>query len=152
MAPTSAINADAAPSCLDRIQHFVSDNRRAIILATAAAVVAAGAAYYASSSARPPSGKGKSKERKPKKKSANDTDGPIIEEIKPTVEDVEGASQHPPSLATLTLPPTENAPLTPEQIAAMPFEVRSPLHRATCTSLVSLTGTRKTGCVPQDTG
>jgi import receptor subunit TOM70 len=105
MAPTSAINA--APSCLDRVQHFVSENRRALILATAAVVVAAGAAYYASSSTRPSSGKGKSKDRKPKKKSANDPDGPIIEEIKPTVEDVH-----------------ENAPLTPEQIAAMPFEER----------------------------
>jgi hypothetical protein len=102
MAPTSAINA--APSCLDRVQHFVSENRRALILATAAVVVAAGAAYYASSSTRPSSGKGKSKDRKPKKKSANDPDGPIIEEIKPTVEDVHGLSHHPPSLARLTLP------------------------------------------------
>lgn len=99
MAPTSAINADAAPSYLDRVQHFVSENRRALIFATAAALVAAGAVYYASSSTRP-SGKGKSKDRKLKKKSANDLDGPIIEEIKPKVEDVDGLSLHSPSLAS----------------------------------------------------
>ncbi|KAI9463853.1 hypothetical protein HD554DRAFT_2316055 [Boletus coccyginus] len=104
MAP---VHADAAPSCLDRVHDFVSENRRAIILATAAVLVAAGAAYYASSSARPPSAKGKAKDRKPKKKSVNDRDGPIIEEISSTVEDVD-----------------ENAPPSPEQIAAMPFEER----------------------------
>lgn len=137
MAP---VHADAAPSCLDRVHDFVSENRRAIILATAAALVAAGAAYYASSSARPPSAKGKAKDRKPKKKSVNDRDGPIIEEISSTVEDVDGRSHRLPSYhPTLTLLPAENAPLSPEQIAAMPFEVRSSVHHpVTSTSLLSL--------------
>ncbi|KAF8551079.1 ADP ATP carrier receptor [Imleria badia] len=104
MAPIQS--SDAPSSYLDRIHDFVSENRRALIVATAAALLAAGAVYYASST-RPSPGKGKSKDRKPKKKTANDPDGPIIEEIKPKVEDVD-----------------ENPPLSPEQIAVMPFEER----------------------------
>lgn len=152
MAPTSAIHPDPVPSYIDRIQDFVSENRRAILIATAAALVAAGAVYYASSS-RPSSGKGKSKDRKSKKKSVNDPDGPIIEEVKSKDQDSDGVSHRFPPLTSLTVHPTENEPLSAEQIAALPFEVHSfPPHRATCGSLVSLTGTRKTGCVPQDTG
>ncbi|KAG6372062.1 hypothetical protein JVT61DRAFT_8770 [Boletus reticuloceps] len=101
MAP---IESDVAPSCIDRVQDFVSENRRTILVATAAALLAAGAVYLASSSTRRSSGKGKSKDRKPKKKPVND---PIIEEIKPKVDDLD-----------------ENAPLSPEQIAAMPLEER----------------------------
>lgn len=89
MAPTSPIHPDAAPSYIERVQDFVSENRRAILVATAAALVAAGAVYYASSS-RPSSSKGKSKDKKPKKKSVNDSDGPIIEEIQPKDQDVDG--------------------------------------------------------------
>ena len=66
------------PSYLDRVHDFVAENRRAILVATAAAIVAAGAVYYAASS-RPAPAKGKSKDKKPKKKS---TDSPIIEEVK----------------------------------------------------------------------
>ncbi|KAF8420287.1 nucleotide hydrolase-domain-containing protein [Boletus edulis BED1] len=84
--------------------YFVSENRRTILVATAAALLAAGAVYLASSSTRRSSGKGKSKDRKPKKKPVNDS---IIEEIKPKVDDLD-----------------ENAPLSPEQIAAMPLEER----------------------------
>lgn len=97
MAPTSAIHPDPASSYLDRVQNFVSENRRAIIVATVAALVAAGAVYYASSSR--PSGRGKSKDKKPKKKSVNDPDGPIIEEVKPNVQDVDGVSHPFPPLA-----------------------------------------------------
>ena len=96
-------NVDAAPSYIDRIQDWVSENRRAILVATAAALIAAGAVYYASST-RPPSGKGKSKEKKPKKKLASDSDGPIIEEVKPKVEEVHGLSHRLPPLASLTPP------------------------------------------------
>ncbi|KAF8123549.1 nucleotide hydrolase-domain-containing protein [Boletus edulis] len=84
--------------------YFVSENRRTVLVATAAALLAAGAVYLASSSTRRSSGKGKSKDRKPKKKPVNDS---IIEEIKPKVDDLD-----------------ENAPLSPEQIAAMPLEER----------------------------
>ncbi|KAG9312498.1 hypothetical protein JVU11DRAFT_6888 [Chiua virens] len=104
MAPTQASNSDPA-SYIDRLQEFVSENRRTILVATAAAV-AVGAVYYATTS-RPSSGKGRSKDRKPKKKPVNGPDGPIIEEIKPKVEEV-----------------NENVPLSAEQIAAMPFEER----------------------------
>ena len=92
MAPTSAIHPDPAPSYVDRIQDFVSENRRAILIAAAAALVAAGAVYYTAS--RPSSGKGKSKDKKPKRKPVNNSDGPIIEEVKPKVQDVEGVSDH----------------------------------------------------------
>ncbi|KAN0078116.1 hypothetical protein V8E55_010173 [Tylopilus felleus] len=102
MAPTPV---DPTQSYVDRIHDWVSENRRTVLVATAAVLIAAGAVYYTSSSTRPR--KGKSKDRKQKKKSTNDADGPIIEEIKPKVEDVE-----------------EHAPLSPAQIAAMPFEER----------------------------
>lgn len=135
MAPTP-IHSDAAPSYIDRIQDFVSENRRAVLVVATAAVVAAGAVYYTSS--RPSSGKGKSKDKKSKKKSVNDPDGPIIEEIKPNVQGVDGMS-----FTSFTAGPdhalTENAPLSAEQIAAMPFEVCSfRRHYATCSSPVSL--------------
>lgn len=113
MAPTSAIHADAAPSYLDRVHDFVSENRRAILLAAAAALVAAGAVYYASSSARPSSGKGKSKDRKPKKKSVNDPDGPIIEEISSKVEDVDGLSHHLPPRGLHSLRPLQKMHRSP---------------------------------------
>ena len=136
MAPIQS--PDAAHSYLDRIHDFVAENRRAILVATAATLIAAGAVYYASSSTRPAPGKGKSKDKKPKKKSVNGSDGPIIEEIKPKVDDLAGLSHRSPSFAGLTAPRTENAPLSPEQIAALPFEVIFSLfHRAPCSSLVA---------------
>ncbi|KAL4066371.1 hypothetical protein V8B97DRAFT_2066284 [Scleroderma yunnanense] len=94
MAPTLAPTAQ--PSYLDRIQDFVSENRRAILVCTAAAAVALTAAYYvSSSSSRGPGSpdKSKSKDRKKekspskKKRSVNDPDGPVLEEIKPKEED-----------------------------------------------------------------
>ena len=82
-------NADVAPSYIDRIQDWVSENRRAILVTTAVALIAAGAVYYASSTCLP-SSKGKFKEKKSKKKLAGDSDGPIIEEVKPKIEEVDG--------------------------------------------------------------
>ncbi|KAF9240837.1 mitochondrial outer membrane translocase receptor TOM70 [Melanogaster broomeanus] len=88
---------DASPGYLDRLQDFVSENKRAILVGTAAAVIAVGAVYYASSST-PTSGsdKSRSKDKKKeksssskKKKTVNDPDGPILEEIKPKVEEVD---------------------------------------------------------------
>lgn len=91
MAPTPV---DPTQSYVDRIHDWVSENRRTVLVATAAVLIAAGAVYYTSSSTRPR--KGKSKDRKQKKKSTNDADAPIIEEIKPKVEDVEGLFNHLP--------------------------------------------------------
>jgi import receptor subunit TOM70 len=115
MAPTQALAVDASPSYLDRLQEYVSENKRAILVGTAAAVIAAGAVYYASSSSQTPgSDKGRSKDKKKekpssskKKKTVNDRDGPILEEVKPKVEEGD-----------------EIARLSTEQIAAMSFEER----------------------------
>ncbi|KIJ67166.1 hypothetical protein HYDPIDRAFT_165875 [Hydnomerulius pinastri MD-312] len=111
MAPTQALPVDASPSYLDRLQAFVSENKRGIIVGTAAAAIAVGAVYYAaSSSSRFDSDKGKSKDKKKdksgsskKRKTVNDPDGPILEEIKPKE--------------------AEDARLSAEEIAAMPVEV-----------------------------
>ncbi|KAF9221146.1 ADP ATP carrier receptor [Gyrodon lividus] len=114
MAPTQSLAAaDASPSYLDRLQEFVSENKRAILVGTAAAVIAVGAVYYASSSSRPGSDKSRSKDKKKEKSSSSKKkktvrdDGPILEEIKPKVEEID-----------------ENARLSVEQIAAMPFDER----------------------------
>ncbi|KZT20687.1 ADP/ATP carrier receptor [Neolentinus lepideus HHB14362 ss-1] len=86
-------------SLVDRVQAFVSENKRAVLIGTAAAVVAAaGVAYYASTSSRPPSAgdveKGEKKKDKKKNKSSKkrkgmkDKDGPILEERKPKAGEV----------------------------------------------------------------
>lgn len=105
--PSSAMSSAAAatadsPGLLDRVQNFVSDNRRAVLIGAAAAAVAVGgAAYYAAStSRRAPSvagsepdlekadSKGKKKPKSKKRKPAKDNDGPILEERRPKVEEV----------------------------------------------------------------
>ncbi|KIJ19674.1 hypothetical protein PAXINDRAFT_69403 [Paxillus involutus ATCC 200175] len=114
MAPTQVLPTDA--SYLDRLQEFVSENKRAILVGTAAAVIAAGAVYYASSSSssKPGSDKSRFKEKKKeksgaskKKKTVRDSDGPILEEIKPKVDEID-----------------EHVRLSIEQIAAMPIDER----------------------------
>ncbi|KIK92672.1 hypothetical protein PAXRUDRAFT_146797 [Paxillus rubicundulus Ve08.2h10] len=116
MAPTQALPADASPSYLDRLQEFVSENKRAILVGTAAAVIAAGAVYYASSSSssRPGSDKSRFKDKKKakssaskKKKTVRDSDGPILEEVKPKVDEID-----------------DHVRLSVEQIATMPFDER----------------------------
>ncbi|KIN96739.1 hypothetical protein M404DRAFT_927158 [Pisolithus tinctorius Marx 270] len=124
MAPTTTATQDLSvtppPSYLDRLQDFVSENRRAILVCTAAAAVALGAAaYYASTTSphRPGSGKDRQKDKRrdksssKKKKSVGDQDGPILEEIKPEEEQ-------------------QNVPLTLEEIAAMSVDDR--IKRAGC--------------------
>lgn len=98
-------------SIVERVQDFVSENKRAIIIGTAALALAAGgaAAYYASTSSRPRGGdveKAEKREKKKashskgshgkKKKGVKDQDGPILEERvpPPKVEEVSGSFRH----------------------------------------------------------
>jgi import receptor subunit TOM70 len=97
---------------VERVQDFVSDNKRAIIIGTAALALAAGgaAAYYASTSSRPRGpGDVEKAERREKKKASHgkgshgkkkkgvkDQDGPILEERvpPPKVEEVSGSFRY----------------------------------------------------------
>jgi import receptor subunit TOM70 len=110
MAPLSTSTADAildsaSPSLLERVQDFVTEHKKAIAIAAAAAVVAgAGVAYYNSTTASSSSAfsesddgeTGKPKKKKTgsrgAKKSTKDkkssTDGPILEEKKPKVDEI----------------------------------------------------------------
>ncbi|KAH7886688.1 ADP/ATP carrier receptor [Phlebopus sp. FC_14] len=107
MAPAPS---DPPPSVLDRLQDFVSENRRVILVGTAAAAIAVGAAYYVSSSSRPGQGKGRSKDKKKdkpsssskKRKTVNDPDGPVLEEIKPQAAENENVRPSPEEIAAMT--------------------------------------------------
>lgn len=84
---------------IDRIQNFVSDNKRGVLIGAAAAAVAVGGVAYYVASSRGGADSGdeeslKSGEKRSKKKSkknrktVKDKDGPILEERKPKVVDV----------------------------------------------------------------
>lgn len=99
--------SEPIPGLAERVQGFVSENRKAILIGSAAAaIVIGGAVYYAStSSARPGTlgdvEKADKKERKKgsktgkKKKTVKDPDGPILEERSPKVETEPGAYHEP---------------------------------------------------------
>ena len=81
-------SAESTVGFVERVQNFVSENKKAIIIGTAAAAVAVGGvAYYASTSSRSDTDKkGRKKDvRSKKKKTVNDPDGPLLEERKPKV-------------------------------------------------------------------
>lgn len=85
----------SSTSYFERIQDFVAENKKAVFIGSAAAALAVGGAiYYASTSG--PGGdleKGKSRDKRKsskKRKAVGDANGPIIEEIKPKVVEVEG--------------------------------------------------------------
>ena len=136
----------AQPSYLERAHDWVAENRRAILVCTAAAAVALTAAYFVSSRGASstdrskPKDKRKDKSPSKKKKSVNDPDGPVLEEIKPKEED-QGNSL----LATfLSLPvlmdaQTDLVPLSLEEIAALSVEVGVPcpttLHASSVVTL-----------------
>ncbi|EIM84818.1 mitochondrial outer membrane translocase receptor TOM70 [Stereum hirsutum FP-91666 SS1] len=105
---------------IDRIQNFVSDNKRGVIIGAAAAAVAVGGVAYYVASSRGGADSGdeeslKSGEKKSKKKSkksrktVKDKDGPILEERKPKGVDVSEEDE---------------GVLTKEQIETMPEEDR----------------------------
>jgi len=103
-------NSDSpAPGLVDRVQSFVSENKRAILIGTAVAAVAV--AYYASSS-RPSKSPKKDKKKNKKRKTDQDVNGPILEERAPTVADSDD-----PNFGKLSL----------EEITAMATEERSKL-------------------------
>ena len=68
---------------VDRVQSFVTENKRAILIGTALAVAVGGAALYASASSSPKTSGGKrDRKRKSGKPKPHDVEsGPIIEEI-----------------------------------------------------------------------
>ncbi|KII84825.1 hypothetical protein PLICRDRAFT_94959 [Plicaturopsis crispa FD-325 SS-3] len=78
-------------SLVDRVQSFISENRRAVLIGTAAAVVAVGgAAYYASTSRGPDDDSERRKKKgssSKKRKTVKDKDGPLLEERSPKVAD-----------------------------------------------------------------
>ncbi|KAH7923572.1 ADP ATP carrier receptor [Leucogyrophana mollusca] len=101
----------SSPSYIDRLQDFVSENRRAILIGAAAAAVAVGGVvYYASSSRSGPGDaeQGRKKKHSKKRKTTKDSDGPILEERKPKVSEV-----------------PQDERLSAEQIAVMPNDERS---------------------------
>jgi len=89
-------NSDSsAQGFVDRMQSFVTENKRAILIGTALAVAAGGAALYASTSSSPKAPRDKKEKRKSGKSKSRDVEsGPIIEEI--PVEDQ--PSKHSPSV------------------------------------------------------
>lgn len=92
-----ASSESTTTTLLERVQGFVSENKRAVLIGTAAAIAVGGVAYYASTSSRPARGesdieKGKKKKTSKggkKKKTVNDADGPLLEEREPLVKKVE---------------------------------------------------------------
>jgi len=77
-------NSDSsAQGLVDRVQSFVTENKRAILIGTALAVAVGGAALYASASSSPKaSGDKKEKKKKSGKPKPRDVEsGPVIEEI-----------------------------------------------------------------------
>lgn len=87
------VSSDSSASIFERVQGFVSENKRAILIGTAAAAIAVGGvAYYASTSSKPGGlgdlEKGKKKDKKKggkKKRTVKDPNGPILEEREPSV-------------------------------------------------------------------
>lgn len=85
-APVMSNSDSPAPGLVDRVQSFVSENKRAILIGTAVAAVAV--AYYASSS-RPGRSPKKDKKKNKKRKTDQDVGGPILEERAPKVPDTD---------------------------------------------------------------
>jgi len=94
-----ASSTDASEGLLQRVESFVSDNRKVIVAGAALAVAAGGVGYYLYASrnaAKPihdlekaPEGK---KKKKSKKKKVGDDNGPILEERKPKLKPSDTAS------------------------------------------------------------
>ncbi|KAI0683842.1 ADP/ATP carrier receptor [Cytidiella melzeri] len=102
---------------IERVQNWVSDNKQVVIVGAVVATAAiGGAAYYASSSRGGDGGKGERKKDKKKasktsskkKKASSESDGPILEQVSPTVADE-----------------VDELALLAEDIAVMPAEERT---------------------------
>ncbi|KAG2346186.1 ADP/ATP carrier receptor [Suillus weaverae] len=85
----------SSTSYFERIHDFVAENKKAVVIGTAAAALAVGGVIYYASTSRGPGGdleKGKARDKKKsskKRKTVNDADGPLLEEIQPKVADEE---------------------------------------------------------------
>lgn len=97
MAPST----DTSEGLLQRVESFVSDNRKVIIAGAAFAVAASGVGYYlyASRNAAKPTPdlekapNAKKKKGSKKKKVVGNSDGPILEERKPKSTPADTASE-----------------------------------------------------------
>ena len=125
-------NTDSsAQGFVDRVQSFVTENKRVILIGAALAAAAGGVALYASASS-PPKASGDRKDRKKKfvKPKPYDVEsGSVIEEI--PVEDQPSKPSPPkdwaPSCAEFDFTPVlDFGVLTKEQLEGMPTEVRFP--------------------------
>lgn len=95
-------SSEPAQSVVERVQHFVSENKKVVLIGAAVAAVAiGGAAYYASTSGSDEDKGARKKDKKKsksskKKKSVGDADGPLLEEVSPKSTEVveQGACKH----------------------------------------------------------
>lgn len=100
-APLSKMSSsEAAPSVVERVQNFVSENKKAVLIGAAVAAVAiGGAAYYASSSGstgdRASRKKDKKKSKSSKKRKGASDDGPLLEEVAPKAAEAAGEGASP---------------------------------------------------------
>jgi len=110
-------SSTSSQGVVERVQSFVSENRRAVLIGTAAALVAIGGVAYYASTSRGPGADGdaekgerkKDKKKGKKRKMMKDKDGPILEERAPKAEVSE----------------EEDVILSAEDIARMSTEERS---------------------------
>ncbi|KAK7681841.1 hypothetical protein QCA50_015188 [Cerrena zonata] len=111
------MSSDASSGVVDRVSSFISENKKVVLVGAALTVAAVGAGVYFASTSRgsgePDAEKADRKKKKSKsskkKKTVKDTDGPILEEVKPKVEEI----------------PEDDTPLTEEELASMSTEDRS---------------------------
>jgi hypothetical protein len=124
-------NSDSsAQGFVDRVQSFVTENKRAILIGTALAVAAGGVALYASASSSPKAPRDKKDRKKSGKPKPRDVESnPIIEEI--PVEDQPSKSLSFVYFAaasrrrlTSCLSPLDFGVVTKEQLEGMSTEVR----------------------------
>ena len=89
--PPVMSSSSTSQGVVERVQSFVSENRRAVLIGAAAAVVAIGGVAYYASTSRGPGASGdaeagerkKDKKKSKKRKTVKDKDGPILEERAP---------------------------------------------------------------------
>jgi mitochondrial import receptor subunit TOM70 len=97
MAPIPESNSDSIAS---KITNFISENKKVILLGSSLAVVAAGGTYYylrtrsygvsGGQSSELPASKSKDKKKRSRKKKTGAKDvGPLLEDRKPKVEEVD---------------------------------------------------------------
>lgn len=145
----------SSTSYFERIQDFVAENKKVVVIGTAAAALAVGGVIYYASTSRSPGGdleKGKARDKKKsskKRKTVNDPDGPLLEEIKPKVAD-EGQYYY--NLEARAHHQIEDA-LSVEEIAKMSVEVSTfEAHFICSLQHENFTGAHNVGRYTQDPG